>query len=481
MPSSQELIIIKNESTVSNTTNRRNIIAADVQYGLDTELIELFKGTIGDTYYFLKRTNLDINGLSDNLNFEQSIVEEIEKLMNVWYKEKATEYEKSYIYYRFLFDLSFQLKEWYSNLYSELNYLDFKIDKRLSFINLQIKFNEFESNVKYDSNMNLELIRKNKINLERINKMFLFIKNSIKKLNFYKSNVKLTLDEVMEINCSEDINNFHELLDVSNMGYIFENSINFDEIKQSKKIKEEKKEVKLMRKMFNKSVETISSFLPKKDINTFISGGHFIIEGNHFNYKVSKKKYYNLLQKPIETSSGHIPYELDLYDKDGEYLANLCITFNGCPILDQILSVYLMIKSDDEKKMLDNCNFYKKSDYFNENKDLNKIICKRFGKDQMNLTSLINSIGEDSQYKKINNRDKKLFRNYIDKKLFRNIFDEEEYNFIFKQEVSWDEMTDYYSIGRNGDKNKNFGMGGKFSLPQLNYVSENNLNYSITS
>jgi len=464
----------------------------DVSYCFYSE-IEMFSGTSGDIGYFLEQTGLDVtaiyddieNGSSDDI-MSGSVYKNIEYMFEQWYLNNASSYEKSMVFYKFLNGLEFQLNEFTTTLFDNLQELDFKVDKRLGIDkikkNLMILIDNDNTREDNDWLSSFSDEDNRSLLISRVKNLLDFLNKIQYKYEFYKTNTSHTLDELMIVSAHQFIEHSYTIFgeqNANNEEYTFERLATSK--KEIKHIPISKKEQKTMRRMLNKSIETVSSFLPKKDIECFIGGESFEISGTYFNYKISQKKQYKLLQNESDLNSAHIPYELDLFNKNNDYLANLCITFNGCPILDQILSVYLMISANQEADMLDKCNFYKKSDDFFEDTTIQKVLPDRFKTSNnengiVNIDNFLHSRIQTSSFnftaaeikkKEKLKLEKTKFKKYVKNNIFSSIFEPGAISFIFNTEVSWDEMSDYYSISRNGSKTLPFGNGGVFSDNRL--------------
>lgn len=489
---------------------------------------EMLEGTHGDLYYYIKVDDIDVSEIHDSLNdqiinnnynttnstgsyltssaislsnntsistggtikLSGSLMSMLQYNMQKWYNKKATLTEKSELFYRFLFNLQDQLNIFSENLFNELETLGVTIDRRLTFDNLLIQMNDINNHKNSSKLLDVcspfEESNRYERATKRLKQLLSFIDGVKNKYTLYKKEVNETLDEIMLRNVDNDLNNARssliELRDFNTN--IIGNSTNAIGTKKNKITRKDKIEKKRAKRMLNKSIQTTSTFIPKKDISCFISGGSFEMSGEKFNYKIQKKEQYKILQiKEQETRSVHIPYNLDMYTKKGEYLANLCITFKGCPIFDQILSVYLMLSSNQEKEMLDKCNFYKKSELFHTNDDV-----KNFFEERSEGSELAEAIREhigsvsglvhdnDNQSLIVRNQKKEQFKKHIDKILFRRLFEGPVYDMIFNRDVSWDELTDYYSISREGSLDRQFGNGGRYTNTSLDYIVNNNLN-----
>ena len=461
-------------------SNGKLTISPDTSYYLESEF-NLFRNTRGDLFYFFNKVGLNLDFIADNL--ESNFFSFLIKLYDNWYENYATDFDKSAIFYKFLIGLEFQFDSWEKEFSNEMIIIDFKLDRRMKFSKNQNKLLDyFNSELFYDRTYEPEFFTldgstSTQMKQQKINNLLSFLEKVQIKFDLYKSNLTHTLDEVM-YKFSNDVSNENNI-QLRNLEEIVADDASivdsFLDLKNKfkKSIKKDNKLIKKEKKnsirMFNKSFQTLSSFLPVKDINCFINGDSFELSGEYFNYKISKKNNYPLLQSPSDTHSVHIPYMLDLYTKNNDYLANLCITFNGCPILDQILSVYLMISSGQEKEMLDKCNFYDKTDLYYEDETVKKIVGKRAIKQTDN--QWVNIVNSTLNQYEINDNNKahkivllrEKYKKYVHNNIFNSIFDNPLYNFIFKRGVCFDEMLDFYSLSRNRPSHLPFNGGGRFS------------------
>jgi len=437
-------------------------IAPDVRYCFESE-IDFFSGTSSDIGYFLSQTGLNVTNIFDKIENNEieeaeskNIYKNIEDRFYKWYKTEASDLEKSVLFYKFLLGLEYQLKKAEKELFAAYDKIEIKIDKRKKFktvikqIEKKIKPNNQEEN-----DWLMVTVTEEEKSINKIKDILDFFALLKWKYETYKKNTKYTFDEIMQIitiqNSIENENILNTSRNASFQNEIEEEALQNLERKKEKKVN--KKEFKLMKRMLNKSIKTLESFLPSKDVNSFINGEEFKIEGKKFNYKIKKKEQYKLLQEKKSLDTYHIPYILNLYDKKDRYLANLCVVFNGCPILDQILSVYLMIQSNQEDILLDSCNFYNRSDYFETNNNIKKIIEQR--EDTINNSFGNNSIStvEQENVKKITQKEVIARKKYFKEKILKKIFDAEAIDFIYNTEHSWDEIKDYYSMTRGNNNN----------------------------
>jgi len=111
-----------------------------------------------------------------------------------------------------------------------------------------------------------------------------------------------------------------------------------------------------VKRVLNKSLNGLKSFMGEEPVRAFVSGEEVKVEGQKFDYVM--KKSMSLIKYTKEINSLHIPYNLSIYTKSGEYITKICVVFPGSPVLDQVLSLYLMVKSGREEELLRAGNFY---------------------------------------------------------------------------------------------------------------------------
>ena len=248
-------------------------------------------------------------------------------------------------------------------------------------------------------------------------------------------------------------------------------------------------------RIFNKSLQSIRKFIPKKDLDLFLRGGEFVFKGKMFNYGFRLYNRMDLITYSHSMNSYSIKWALNIYDKETEQkLARACIVFRNCPILDNVLSVYMLLKSDQEDEILLNSGFHDKGPLF-ESK-LNPIITalkkakepkiKNFLSNETgaepvlnNLCTELNVLNANLQNGQIatvqaslpNENDnftldghnryenrmrnaylervsieveiKSAIRNWLERYLIKNGMDKDLYKYTTNLDVSWDEAVDY--------------------------------------
>lgn len=138
------------------------------------------------------------------------------------------------------------------------------------------------------------------------------------------------------------------------------------ENRKSYKNKFDKKNKKQARKAIVRAVDLFSKFFNKKDIEGFIKGYEYVIEGKKFNYRLTKTDRTNLLLNTISPNNIHIPYDLEITNKDNVVLAKACYLFENTPIIDQIIAFTMMIKSGNEEEFIQKANLFSTTPAYRE-------------------------------------------------------------------------------------------------------------------
>lgn len=405
-----------------------------------------------DLLLAVRLMDIDVDAVWDERNGNP--VENLKTMYHSWYDRMATDIEKSLLAYYFLTESSTQIKDIANAVTTNLK-------------------------IKYFGKKYIE--QQNKYLLGGINRN----KYSLKEVSRFRDLLsKKNLEEAF--NCDEHITRFHQEFFItykvltSNIKHSFQEVMSYyyskycrtndrdlfvpgffeNELLENNKPKVEKKLLSLKKqthKIFNKSFNVLNKFLGNEQTKSFIKKEEIKIEGNLFNYIIINKG--NLLKNTIKMDGLHIPFTLKLYNKKWEYLSELCVVFPGSPVLDQVLSVYLMIKSGEEETLLKSANLYGlKSDLIYKEQfliDIKKVNPKKEVK-LLNNQNYVSGISEETKSKKI--VVSKLKENTI--KNNRNLIKEKAINLFFKkmgipkniqkelsnQELCWDEKLDYISV-----------------------------------
>lgn len=140
------------------------------------------------------------------------------------------------------------------------------------------------------------------------------------------------------------------------------------QIEQRKQYKNkfDKKSKKNARKAITRAVNLFGKFFNKDDIEGFIKGYEYVIEGKKFNYRLTKTDRTNLLLNTISPNNIHIPYDLEITNKDNIVLAKACYLFENTPIIDQIIAFTMMIKSGNEDEFIQKANLFSTTNAYRE-------------------------------------------------------------------------------------------------------------------
>ena len=219
-------------------------------------------------------------------------------------------------------------------------------------------------------------------------------------------------------------------------------------------------------KVLNKSLKIIRKFFPARDLEDFLKCIEIKVPGEMFTYGFKLRERQDLIRYSKNMSNFSISWDLNIYTKLGEKIARSCITFKNSPILDQVLSVYLMIKSNNEKEILLNSGFFDREYPLFSNildplvKKLKEAKDKKASKDLHEFRERIGRIGENEtldgsdRYQNLRRNRylehilqqaeiKTSIGNWIRDYLFANGFDRTLYEYTTNLDVSWGEAIDY--------------------------------------
>ncbi len=208
-------------------------------------------------------------------------------------------------------------------------------------------------------------------------------------------------------------------------------------------------------RILNKSLKIISKFFPSNQLMDFLKCIEVNVPGELFDYGFKLRERKDLITYSNRMSNFSINWDLNIYTKLGEKIARSCITFKGSPILDQVLSVYLLIKANKEKEVLLNSGFFDR-EYPHFSNILEPLI-KSFKDEKVNDTIIIERTqtldGSDRYQNLRRNRYlehlfqqseiKNSISNWIRDYLFANGFDRTLYEYTTNTDVSFGEAVDY--------------------------------------
>lgn len=122
---------------------------------------------------------------------------------------------------------------------------------------------------------------------------------------------------------------------------------------------------KKARKSISKAMNLFGKLFNRKDIEGFIKGYEYIVEGEKFNYRLTKSNRTSILHHTLQPRSVHVPYDLEITTKNNIVLAQACYLFENTPIIDQIIAFTLMIKSGNENDFIQKANLFKITPEYN--------------------------------------------------------------------------------------------------------------------
>ena len=426
--------------------------------------------------------NVDIDKIYDiceikNLNFK----EYLEKISKYIFKN-SNSFIKNKIIYKYFHDLGLEINQLIDQTYD--NIIEILIpepsavqDKDKYFKEIKNKckselnyYKEFCNNEDFDKYFNTKSFR-----LLRILDDFFY--NHIEVFNFVKNELTDTFNNTIKncyrINYNRGsksllnlsyISNFNTLSTTSGYSYIdqtnytttvthtndlfledltsYYSRLNPKEIK--KKLPTSKKTPGI--KILNKSLKSIRKFIPEKDLKVFLNNMEMIVFGKEFNWGFKLKNRKDLITYSDYLDSSSISWDLNLYTKDTDIkIARSCIVFKGCPILDQVLSVYLMIKSNREDEIIKNSNFFDKTDLYFKLIEKKEKKLKTKKNNNLGLNELNGSYGlKHFIDRNINKMElKTIIKNWIENFLLEKGFDKELYNYTTNLDVSFEEAVDY--------------------------------------
>ena len=179
-----------------------------------------------------------------------------------------------------------------------------------------------------------------------------------------------------------------------------------------------------VRNRLRKSFKGLTRFLRKDEYEDLFNRNDLVVEGINWNFRIYFNSKKDIITYTKNMDNYSIPYKLELLTKSGERLCDICIVYPGCPILDEILSTLLLIKSGQEDVIIDNGNHLNKSVlYKNLIKDKNEFVITNDG-----LAHRANS------YIRV----KELVWDGL-----RTILNVDELSYIFDNDLTWEEIVGY--------------------------------------
>lgn len=335
----------------------------EFQYCLDSAM-EIGELNINHSEMF------DIIGVPDEYDrfiFESRIGfhDIVDTTFRYWYNNNTNQKIKNFLFMNFIFNSSYTLNEklkYYSTMLA-----DFYLSKKYKNYSLGIS-----KTIREKQFIEIEKFFSFKKDIFKIKSLSNFLNNNeITFCGRKEESTKLFMDHLKVLNNNMEFDNLNDF---------FYNNSNFTRVKYGISSRENnlkrisKREIKASRKSLFRAYKALGNILSTKDAKAFINGEKIILEGSLFNYKLSTlKNKYSIMDLTINSNRAHIPYELNLFDKNDNYLANCCVYFKDTPILDQVISLYCSVKFN-EKELITKTNLFSiseaayKNEFLMENK-----------------------------------------------------------------------------------------------------------------
>jgi hypothetical protein len=174
-----------------------------------------------------------------------------------------------------------------------------------------------------------------------------------------------------------------------------------------------------------KSFKGLTRFLRPDEYEDLFNRNDLVVEGINWNFRIYFNSKKDIITYTKNMDNYSIPYKLELLTKSGERLCDICIIYPGCPILDEILSTLLLIKSGQEDVLIDTGNHLNKS-----------VLYKNIIKDKNEFVVITN----DGLAHRANSyiRVKEIVWDGL-----RAILNVDELSYIFDYDLTWDEIVGY--------------------------------------
>ena len=118
-------------------------------------------------------------------------------------------------------------------------------------------------------------------------------------------------------------------------------------------------------KRLNKSLKVISKFIPERDLGLFLRGGEFTLDADRYRWGFRLRSRESLVKYSDNINNFSIMWDLNIYDKPTDSkLARACIVFKDSPILDNVLSIWMLLKTGKEDYILANSGLFDRGDYY---------------------------------------------------------------------------------------------------------------------
>lgn len=108
--------------------------------------------------------------------------------------------------------------------------------------------------------------------------------------------------------------------------------------------------MKQSRKAAHRGFKLLASVTSHEKARMFLGGDYVSIDGQRFRFVM--KKQYSL------TTTGHGGLEIQIANKAGAHLSNLCLYFEGTPAVDQVAAIAMHVAAGEEDDMIRTGNLY---------------------------------------------------------------------------------------------------------------------------
>jgi hypothetical protein len=120
------------------------------------------------------------------------------------------------------------------------------------------------------------------------------------------------------------------------------------------------------RSAIKKGVSMLSALVGPESVRAYISGDGFELQGNLFDYRVSKT--VSIIGHTQNTGNGHTPYRLTIKEKDtGTVLGDACVYFKNTPVIDQLIALTFFIRNGEEEQLIKTANIFSRSEAYYDN------------------------------------------------------------------------------------------------------------------
>ncbi len=407
------------------------IMAPDIQYVMDSSF-ELLEQT-PDVYLAASYSNMNLNNYFDMYDAHYSSegacssIVNLNAMMHEWI-DKQDDLTRGLILSSNIYGVKLQLNELITGVSNILvkNYLNNNnirennvVDDRISYIHdaLMVESNIVnvtnKEDILFPANIATAIMQD-----KRMFEYLMMLKNQLKKSfsidasfkDLHKNYLKIVKGQIDYENFTLDENNLVVPRELVSKQYQFEIQNN-------------------AKKALKKGIKKFSNLFGKENINSFINGDGFIVEGKLYNWQFRQKNDVSLIKMTHQPLRGHIPYSLKLLTKDNVVIADCCVYVSeNTPIIDQLITIVLYIQHD-EAELFKNCNLFNVKEVNKIDSQFNNyesIVCSKHKKND-------GSFGLISEYSNAFNELNRIYRPQIKDVISQVIgIDDRFFNFMLK-------------------------------------------------